>query len=84
MVTKSRLSPFANTKLKREKKDFRKRVDLKSSSKPNPSGHKLLYLWFSLIDAPLYQKKALLPVKKLKDSLLSNSELRRTLWCYCI
>lgn len=84
MVTKSRLSPFANTKLKRERKDFRKRVDLKSSSRPNPSGRKILYRWFSVIDAALYQKKALLPVKKLKDSLLSNSELRRTLYGFIV
>ncbi|KAJ8649219.1 hypothetical protein MRB53_002242 [Persea americana] len=84
MVTKSRLSPFANTKLKRERKDFRKMVDLKSSSRPNPRGRKILYRWFSVIDAELYQKKALLPVKKLKDSLLSNSEVRRTLYGFIV
>ena len=59
-------------------------VDLKSSSRPNPRGRKILYRWFSVIDAELYQKKALLPVKKLKDSLLSNSEVRRTLYGFIV
>ncbi|XP_058070831.1 uncharacterized protein LOC131219607 [Magnolia sinica] len=85
MVTKSRLSPFANTRgRKREKKDFGRRLDLKSRSRSNSSKPKEFRRWFSVIDAALYQKKALLPVKKLKDTLLLNSELHRTLYGFIV
>lgn len=34
--------------------------------------------WFSLIGAALNQKKAFLPIEKLKDSLVRNSDLHDT------
>ncbi|KAK1569147.1 hypothetical protein Q3G72_033188 [Acer saccharum] len=80
MVTKSRLSPFANTKVrsKREGKD--------ACSKPSASGPKTLERrWFSLIEAAkLSQKKVLPPAKTLRTQLLISSELRRTLYGFIV
>uniref|UniRef100_A0A1D1YXH1 Nucleotide exchange factor SIL1 n=1 Tax=Anthurium amnicola TaxID=1678845 RepID=A0A1D1YXH1_9ARAE len=84
MVTKSRLSPFANTKVKREKKGFVKRHDLKEQPKSNPNNTKIRHRWFSLIDAALRQKRALLPMKKLKDTLVLNSDLHHTLYGFIV
>ncbi|XP_077214988.1 G1/S-specific cyclin-E protein [Tasmannia lanceolata] len=84
MVTKSRLSPFANTRASRAGKNFGKRRDLKSRSSSNPSEARKLKRWFSVIDAALHQKKALLPVKKLRASVLLNSELHRTLYGFIV
>lgn len=84
MVTKSRLSPFANTRARKERSDIRKRLDITNSSMSNPIKQKTLYRWFSVIDAALYQKKALIPVKKLKDSFLLNKELHHTLYGFIV
>ncbi|XP_068669297.1 uncharacterized protein [Aristolochia californica] len=83
MVTKSRLSPFANSKTRRNRKDLAKGFELNSGSRSynNP---KKVKTWFSVIDAAMYQKKALLPVKKLRDSLLLTSELHRTLYGFIV
>lgn len=71
MVMRSRLSPFANTKAQRERKEGKK-----SCSR---SGNSTSEKWFSLIDAAtLSRKRVLLPVKKLRNSLLSSGELHRT------
>ncbi|CAO2829850.1 unnamed protein product [Amaranthus hypochondriacus] len=88
MVTKSRLSPFANTRARKgtntgnkksEKKSCRNVTDSNESSESSKS--KISERWFSLIDAAtLSQKRALLPVKKLKYSLQLNRELHRTLY----
>ncbi|KAL4184987.1 hypothetical protein AMTRI_Chr10g228340 [Amborella trichopoda] len=69
MVTKSRLSPFANTRARREKKENGRKFDLKSGSKPNHSRQKKLLRWFSVVDAAIARKKALLPVKDLHQTL---------------
>ncbi|XP_008805609.2 uncharacterized protein LOC103718522 isoform X2 [Phoenix dactylifera] len=84
MVTKSRLSPFANTRARRERRDIGKRLNFTNSSISNPIKQKTLYRWFSVIDAAVYQKKALIPVKKLRDSFLLNKELHHTLYGFIV
>ncbi|PIA36866.1 hypothetical protein AQUCO_03200082v1 [Aquilegia coerulea] len=85
MVTKSRLSPFANTKARRKGRDCGKRVDSKDSSISNGSKPKKFKRWFSLINAAaLSQKKALLPVKKLGNSMQFITELHRTLYGFIV
>ncbi|GAB2274943.1 hypothetical protein Dimus_009712 [Dionaea muscipula] len=81
MVTKSRLSPFANTRARKGRKDAESDIDMKGASKCSSSQQKSTERWFSLIDAvALSQKKAFLPVKKLEYSLQLNQELHRTLF----
>ncbi|KAF6159141.1 hypothetical protein GIB67_032758 [Kingdonia uniflora] len=85
MVTKSRLSPFANTKARRERKDFKKRLDFNDPSISNTSKPDKSDRWFTLINAAASsQKKALLPVKKLRESMLLKSELHRTLYGFIV
>ncbi|XP_039049352.1 uncharacterized protein LOC120190332 isoform X1 [Hibiscus syriacus] len=80
MVTKSRLSPFANTKGRRERKDGKE-----ASSKSNAKDAKKFERWFSLIDAAMLSKKRiLLPVKKLRTSSLLSSELHQTLYGFIV
>ncbi|XWS75791.1 hypothetical protein CRYUN_Cryun01aG0122500 [Craigia yunnanensis] len=80
MVTKSRLSPFANSKGRRERKEGKE-----ASSKSNAKDSKKFEKWFSLIDAAtLSKKRVLLPVKKLRTSLLLSSELHRTLYGFIV
>ncbi|ONK76661.1 uncharacterized protein A4U43_C03F30700 [Asparagus officinalis] len=86
MVTKSRLSPFAitRTKSRRDKKDIGKKLNYMNSSRSKPVRLKSFSRWFSLVDAAVSQKKALLPVKKLKDSFLLNKELHRILFGFIV
>ncbi|XP_012486659.1 uncharacterized protein LOC105800214 [Gossypium raimondii] len=80
MVTKSRLSPFANTKGRRARKDGKE-----ASSKSNAKDAKKLERWFSLVDAAMLSKKRiLLPVKTLKTSSLLSNELHRTLYGFIV
>ncbi|KAM6572572.1 hypothetical protein CsatA_016652 [Cannabis sativa] len=80
MVTKSRLSPFANTKARREKKEDKEACSNSSDIKP-----KTLDKWFRLIDAiTLSRKRVLLPVKKLHQSSLLSRELHRTLYGFIV
>ncbi|XWS30990.1 hypothetical protein CRYUN_Cryun23aG0039100 [Craigia yunnanensis] len=80
MVTKSRLSPFANTKGSRERKEGKE-----ASVKSNAKDSKKFERWFSLIDAAMFSKKrVLLPVKKLRTSLRLSSELHRTLYGFIV
>ncbi|XVF21031.1 hypothetical protein REPUB_Repub12eG0055600 [Reevesia pubescens] len=80
MVTKSRLSPFANTKGRRVRKE-----ENEDSSKSNVKDSKKFERWFCLIDAAMLSKKrVLLPVKKLRTSLLLRSELHRTLYGFIV
>ncbi|XP_004502046.1 uncharacterized protein [Cicer arietinum] len=75
MVTKSRLSPFAYSKARRERKEGKE-----VSSQPNTSKPKKFLRWFSLIEAVMSsRKRVLLPVKNLRNSLQFSSELHRTL-----
>ncbi|XP_043689458.1 uncharacterized protein LOC122640359 isoform X1 [Telopea speciosissima] len=85
MVTKSRLSPFANTKMRQKRKDFGKRLDLNSGLSSNTSKVKKFERWFRLIErATSSRKNALLPVKKLKNSFLSSHDLYRTLYGFIV
>lgn len=86
MVTKARLSPFANTRQRAriEKEDNGKKLDFTNISTSTCARKNRLGTWFSLIDAALYQKKVLLPVKKLKDSLQLNKELHHTLFGFIV
>lgn len=79
MVTKSRLSPFANTKVRE------KRGRKEASTKSDAGKPKKFARWFRLIDAAtLSQKRVLLPVKKLRNSSLLSSELHRTLYGFIV
>ncbi|XP_031380637.1 uncharacterized protein LOC116195529 [Punica granatum] len=80
MVTKSRSSPFANTKARRQKKKGKQ-----ARSKDENSETKKLEKWSSLIDAASSShKKVLLPVKNLRKSLQLSSELHRTLYGFIV
>lgn len=81
----SRLSPFANTRKKKVKRDIGDLFEVKGNSKLNTSKSRNLRKWFSVIDAAsLSKKKALLPVKKLRNSLILNSKLHRTLYGFIV
>ncbi|KAF5949947.1 hypothetical protein HYC85_011940 [Camellia sinensis] len=85
MVTKSRLSPFANTKARKERKEKGESLDLKANPKSTTSKSKKFRRWFSVIDAAtLSRKRALLPVKKLRNSLTFNGKLHRTLYGFIV
>ncbi|KAL3849010.1 hypothetical protein ACJIZ3_010892 [Penstemon smallii] len=85
MVTKSRLSPFANTRGKKERKMMRELSDLQASSSSHPSKPVNFKKWFSVIDAvTLSRKRALLPVNKLRNSVIANSKLHRTLYGFIV
>ncbi|KAK2649001.1 hypothetical protein Ddye_016490 [Dipteronia dyeriana] len=80
MVTKSRLSPFANTKVRSKRKEGKD-----ACSKPSASGSKTLERWFSLIEAATLSKKKVLPqAKTLRTQLLISSELCRTLYGFIV
>ncbi|KAF3443413.1 hypothetical protein FNV43_RR13095 [Rhamnella rubrinervis] len=80
MVTKSRLSPFANTKARRQRQDGKEACPKSNTRKPEKFSR-----WLPLIDAAtLSQKRVLLPVKKLRNSLLSSGELHRTLYGFIV
>ncbi|XP_038694973.1 uncharacterized protein LOC119992327 isoform X1 [Tripterygium wilfordii] len=80
MVTKSRLSPFANTKGRREKKEEKKTCSPSNATKSKKFGR-----WFSLINAAtLSQKRVLLPVKKLRNSSFLSIDLHRTLYGFIV
>ncbi|XP_047948106.1 uncharacterized protein LOC125194107 isoform X2 [Salvia hispanica] len=85
MVTKSRLSPFANTKRGKDRKLLRQLSELETSPSLNTSKLRNFKQWISLIDAvTLSRKRALLPVKKLRNSLIANSKLHRTLYGFIV
>ncbi|KAI3675182.1 hypothetical protein L1987_84768 [Smallanthus sonchifolius] len=84
MVTKSRMSPFANTRGRKGKKDTAEFVEQKVRSKSSNHSQNLKK-WFSVVNAAtLSRKRALLPVKKLRSSLLANSKLHRTLFGFIV
>ncbi|KDP30804.1 hypothetical protein JCGZ_13747 [Jatropha curcas] len=77
MVTKSRLSPFANTKAQKGRKEAKEQSNLGKS--------KNFEKWISLVDAAtLSRKRGFLPVKNLRNSLLLSSELHRTLYGFIV
>ncbi|GFQ04798.1 hypothetical protein PHJA_002623800 [Phtheirospermum japonicum] len=85
MVTKSRLSPFANTRGRKDRKMIDELSELQASSSSNSRNLRDFKNWFPLIDAVmLSRKRALLPVKKLRNSLIANSKLHRTLYGFIV
>lgn len=59
-------------------------TDFQDSSK-STSKSKKFKRWFSLVEAAtLSQKRALLPVKKLRSALMLNSKLHRTLYGFIV
>lgn len=84
MVTKSRLSPFANTRSKRERKVSGRKLDFTSTHRSNPIKLRRLHRWFTLIDAATCQKRVLLPVKKLTESFFLNKDLHRILYGFIV
>lgn len=87
MVTKSRLSPFANTRGQKERKGFKfkKKINFKGISRSNISDIRKLEKWFALISAAaLSQKESLLPVKNFRNAKLLNNELHRTLYGFIV
>ncbi|XP_078157556.1 G1/S-specific cyclin-E protein isoform X2 [Carex rostrata] len=84
MVTKSRRSPFANSKTRRKRSDSGKKLNGASTSRPTPITSNRQLRWYSLIDAAMQQKGAFLPVEKLKDSRVLNKELHRTLYGFIV
>lgn len=85
MVTKSRLSPFANTRGRKVKKMMGELSKLEASSSSNTQKLSNVKKWLSLIDALMLSKKrAMLPVKKLRNTLIANSKLHRTLYGFIV
>ncbi|XP_023640272.1 uncharacterized protein LOC17888330 isoform X1 [Capsella rubella] len=98
MVTKSRLSPFANTKGRGEKKNQRQEEEKmenpkqkeehkpkETCSQPQPNDRKMKKLkkWFSLIDATTFSKKKI-PAKKLQSALFLKKQLHKTLYGFIV
>lgn len=78
------MSPFANTRGRKGKKETAEFVDTNLRSKGS-SQPRNLKKWFSVVDAAtLSKKQAMLPVKKLRSSLLANSKLHRTLYGFIV
>ncbi|XP_042068129.1 uncharacterized protein LOC121811354 [Salvia splendens] len=85
MVTKSRLSPFANTRGTKESKLSEELPDLQASSPPPTRKQRVLREWFHVIDAMVVSRKdALLPVKKLTNTLIANGVIQRTLYAFIV
>ena len=97
LCLQSRLSPFANTKLRGEKKNQNQDREKKKSkqeeeekpkeacSQPQPDDKKMKKLkqWFSLIDATTFSNKKL-PAKKLQSSLYLKKQLHKTLYGFIV
>lgn len=84
MVTKSRMSPFANSRGRKGKKETEEFIDQDVRSKCSNQPQNLRK-WFSVVDAAtLSRKRAMLPVKKLRSSLFENSKLHRTLYGFIV
>lgn len=78
------MSPFANTRGRKGKKDTTEFIEQKVRSKSSNHSQNLKK-WFSVVNAAtLSRKRALLPVKKLRSSLLANSKLHRTLFGFIV
>ncbi|KAJ9551617.1 hypothetical protein OSB04_015662 [Centaurea solstitialis] len=80
MVTKSRMSPFAIRRGPKGGKEDPDYSELNCCS--DASNWTKLKKWFSM--TTLSRKRALLPVKKLRTSLIANSQLHRTLYGFIV
>ncbi|KAG2332775.1 hypothetical protein Bca52824_003955 [Brassica carinata] len=89
MVTKSRLSPFANSKGREGKKkqkqddDEEQKKSKEACSQTNNKKIKELKKWFSLIDATTFSKNKI-PAKKLQSSLYLSKQLHKTLYGFIV
>ncbi|KAC9767784.1 hypothetical protein E3N88_45284 [Mikania micrantha] len=83
MVTKvaESLSPFAITGGQKGNKEDPKFSEFNCRSKPSKNSQKLKR-WLSMVT--LSRKRVLLPVEKLRTSLLANSKLHRTLYGFIV
>ncbi|KAL4014363.1 hypothetical protein IC575_026565 [Cucumis melo] len=83
MVTKSRLSPFAIRKVRKDRNSERAAYQRPKITKP-----KKFLRWFPLINAVTLSRKKLLlpmpPVKNLRKSFVLNNELHRTLYGFIV
>ncbi|XP_038901388.1 uncharacterized protein LOC120088275 [Benincasa hispida] len=83
MVTKSRLSPFANRKVRRDRNSERVAYQRPKITKPKKS-----LRWFPLINAVTLSRKKLLlpmpPVKNLRKSFVLNNELHGILYGFIV
>lgn len=82
MVTKSRLSPFANTRTRRKRDEVGTKLVFSKGQISTPRLWNKSSKWYTLIDDAMRNKK--LQVNKLKDSRMLNRELHRTLYGFII
>ncbi|CAM0943831.1 unnamed protein product [Alopecurus aequalis] len=82
MVTKSRFSPFANTRTRRKRDESGEKLVFSEGPISSPHLWNQSSRWYTLIDDAMRTKK--LQVNKLKDSRLLNRELHRTLYGFII
>ncbi|KAL6633458.1 hypothetical protein ACP70R_026129 [Stipagrostis hirtigluma subsp. patula] len=82
MVTKSRLSPFANTRTRRKRDETGGKLLFSERPIAAPYSWNKSSKWYSLIDEAMREKK--LQVNKLKNSRLLNRELHQTLYGFII
>ncbi|WVZ73455.1 hypothetical protein U9M48_021758 [Paspalum notatum var. saurae] len=78
MVTKSRFSPFANSRSRRKKDETDGKLLLSANPISAPHLQNKSSRWYSLIDEAMREKK--LQVNKLKDARILNRELHQTLY----
>ncbi|CAH9072752.1 unnamed protein product [Cuscuta epithymum] len=85
MVTKSRMSPFANTRGRKGKHGAENMQGMQASPETSTLKSEKIQRWFSLVDAAtVSRRRALLPVEKLRNSLLLNNKLHRTLYGFIV
>ncbi|WOH03466.1 hypothetical protein DCAR_0622864 [Daucus carota subsp. sativus] len=82
MVTKSRLSPFANTRRQKEENETIRLFNV-NTSKIKPSKSRKFERWFQVIDATA-MSTTMIPVRNLRTSLALNSKLHRTLYGFIV
>ncbi|AQK75287.1 hypothetical protein ZEAMMB73_Zm00001d018217 [Zea mays] len=82
MVTKSRFSPFANSRARRRRDETDEKLVYSTSSVSAPHLQNKSSRWYSLIDDAMREKK--LQVNKLKDARILNRELHQTLYGFII
>ncbi|XP_021315541.1 uncharacterized protein LOC8078949 isoform X2 [Sorghum bicolor] len=82
MVTKSRFSPFANSRTRRKRDETDGKLVFSTSSVSAAHLQNKSSRWYSLIDEAMREKK--LQVNKLKDARILNRELHQTLYGFII
>ncbi|KAJ1281218.1 hypothetical protein BS78_04G291000 [Paspalum vaginatum] len=82
MVTKSRLSPFANSRSRRKRDETDGKLVFSASPISALHLQNKSSRWYSLIDEAMREKK--LQVNKLKDARILNRELHQTLYGFII